>query len=151
MNCAILRQNVGGRRAAHPRQAPKCPEMSRKAPWMTMKRIWPLAVAALCGLQPAFVAAAPATPSAAAGVFTRATVRGIFEEDGGKRVYIRLKLVPQGKIPFSTLTFRVPDRSLVAGIADGASVAFRAERIGGENTLVAIRPAPPCERFQPCD
>lgn len=121
---------------------------------MTMPSIRSLAVAALCGLAaagPAAAQAAPAAPAAAEGVFTRATVRGIFEEDGGKRVYIRLKLVPRGKIPFSTLTFRVPDRALVAGIAEGASVAFRAERIGGENTLTAIRPAPPCERFQPCD
>lgn len=29
--------------------------------------------------------------------------------------------------------------------------AFRAERIDGENTLTAIRPAPPCERFRQCD
>jgi hypothetical protein len=44
-------------------------------------------------------------------VYTRATVRSVFEEDGGKRLYIRLKLIPRGKIHFSTLTFRVLDRT----------------------------------------
>jgi len=122
---------------------------------MALKWARPLIIVTLCALQPPWTAAAPAAtsggPPAAAGVFTRATVRGVYEEDGGKRLYIRLKLIPRGKIPFSTLTYRVLDRALVAGIAEGASVAFRAERIDGENTLTAIRPAPPCERFQQCD
>jgi Cu/Ag efflux protein CusF len=117
----------------------------------------PLIVVTLCALQlgTAATAAPPAGssggPSQDGAVFTRATVRGVFEEDGGKRLYIRLKLIPRGKLPFSTLTYRVLDRSLVAGMGEGASVAFRAERIDGENTLTAIRPAPPCERFQKCD
>ncbi|MES2633084.1 MAG: copper-binding protein [Pseudomonadota bacterium] len=83
-------------------------------------------------------------------VFTRAVVRSVFTEDGGKRQYIRLKLVPQGKLPFSTITFRVIDPRLVSGLKDGASVQFRAERLDGENTVTAIRAAAPCERFEPC-
>ena len=122
---------------------------------MALKWARPVILVTLCALQPLRADAAPAAtsggPTAIAAVFTRATVRGVYEEDGGRRLYIRLKLVPRGKIPFSTLTFRVLDRALVAGLADGASVAFRAERIDGENTLTAIRPAPPCERFRQCD
>ncbi len=89
--------------------------------------------------------AQPAEP-----VFTRAVVRSVFTEDGGKRHYIRLKLVPNGKLPFSTITFRVVDPKLVSGLKDGASVQFRAERRDGENTITAIRTAAPCERFEPC-
>ena len=35
--------------------------------------------------------------------------------------------------------------------AEGDSVAFRAERRDGENVLTAIRPAPPCKRFEKCE
>lgn len=84
-------------------------------------------------------------------MFTRAVVRSIAEEDGGRRVYVRLKLVPTAKIPFSTLTYRVPDRRLLAGLREGDSVAFRAERRGGENVLTAVRVVPPCRRFEPCE
>lgn len=72
------------------------------------------------------------------------------EEDGGTRVYVHLKIVPRAKVPFTTLRFRVHDRALLAGLSAGASVKFRAERIDGENTLVAIRAVQPCVRFQPC-
>lgn len=101
---------------------------------------------------PASAGAAPAQqrPASEAPVTTRAIVRSVFTEDDGRRTYIRLKLVPRGKLPFTTLTFRVPDRRLIAGLEEGASVAFVAQRIGGENTLTAIRAVPPCERFQPC-
>lgn len=84
-------------------------------------------------------------------VFTRAIVRSTFQEDSGRRQYIRLKLIPKGKLPFSTLTYRVLDASLVTGFREGDSVAFRAERRDGENVLTAIRPAPPCERFRQCE
>ena len=94
---------------------------------------------------------APAPPEEAAQVETRATVRSITEEDGGKRVYVHLRVVPGVKLPFTTLRFRVRDRALLAGLREGNSVKFRAERIEGENTLLAIRAVPPCIRFQPCD
>ena len=84
-------------------------------------------------------------------VVTRAIVRSVFQEDSGKRQYIRLKLIPGGKIPFSTLTYRVMDAALVAGLREGDSVAFRAERQDGENVLTAIRAVPPCQRFQRCE
>jgi len=98
----------------------------------------------------------PSTPSAAAAkeaspVETRATLRFVTEEDGGRRVYVDLKVVPRANLPFTTLRFRVRDRSMLAGLREGASVKFRAERIDGENTLVAIRAVSACVRFQPCD
>ncbi|RYF14458.1 MAG: hypothetical protein EOO30_18110 [Comamonadaceae bacterium] len=74
-------------------------------------------------------------------VYTRGEFRGSFEEDGGRRLYARVKLAPGSKIPFSTLTYRVPDRTLVAGLSAGTAVEFRAERIDGENTITAMRPA----------
>ena len=95
---------------------------------------------------PSPAAATPATP-----VETRATLRSFGEEDGGRRVYVHLKLVPRANLPFTTLRFRVRDRAMLAGLREGASVKFRAERIDGENTLVAIRAVPACVRFQPCD
>ncbi|HYE39504.1 MAG TPA: serine hydrolase domain-containing protein [Ramlibacter sp.] len=73
-------------------------------------------------------------------VYTRGEFRG-FEERNG-RLYARVKLVPGSKIPFSTLTYRVAERKLVADLASGTVVEFRAERIDGENTIIAMRPAP---------
>ena len=87
----------------------------------------------------------------AAQVETRATLHSITEEDGGERVYVHLKIVPRAKLPFTTLRFRVRDRGLLAGLREGATVKFRAERVEGENTVLAIRAVPPCVRFQPCD
>jgi hypothetical protein len=84
-------------------------------------------------------------------VFTRAIVRSVYREGAGRRHYIRLKLVPGGKIPFTTLTYRVMDPSLVMGLREGDSVAFRAERRDGENVLIAIRQLPPCQRFGRCE
>lgn len=96
----------------------------------------------------------PAGAGAAASpwqqVETHAKVRSIFEEDGGQRVYIRLKLVQLHDKPFTTLTYRVADRALLAGIAEGSSVAFTAARAGGENTITSLRAAAPCLRSQPC-
>ena len=94
---------------------------------------------------------APANLQQTTQVETRATVRLVTEEDGGERVYVHLKIVPRAKLPFTTLRFRVRDRALLAGLHEGASVKFRAERIEGENTVLAIRAVPPCVRFQPCD
>jgi Cu/Ag efflux protein CusF len=89
------------------------------------------------------------TASGPQAVETRAVVRSTFEE-GGDRLYIRLKLVPRRKLPFTTITYRVRDRALVANVREGDSVVFRAQRIGGENVLTALRAVPPCERFRPC-
>ena len=72
-------------------------------------------------------------------VYTRGEFRGSFEEDAGRRLYARVKLAPGLKLPFSTLTFRVRDRQLVAGIASGAAIEFRAEPVDGENTITALR------------
>ena len=72
-------------------------------------------------------------------VYTRGEFRGTFEEDGGRRLYARVKLAPGLKLPFSTLTFRVRDPKLVVGIASGAAVEFRAERVDGENMITALR------------
>jgi len=94
--------------------------------------------------------AEPADTSAnATEVYTRAVVRSISKDDG-KNLYIRLKLIPRAKIPFTTLTYRVLDPGLIAGLREGDSVAFKAERRNGENVLTAIRGAPPCERFKEC-
>lgn len=83
-------------------------------------------------------------------VETRATVHSIFEEDGGQRIYIRLKLVQLKNKPFPTLTYRVTDRTMLAKIGEGSSVAFTAVRAAGENTIISLRLAEPCVRFQPC-
>jgi len=72
-------------------------------------------------------------------VYTRGEFRGTHEEKGANRLYVRLKLVPGHKLPFSTLTYRVRDPQLLAGLQNGAQVEFRAERIDGENTLTALR------------
>jgi Cu/Ag efflux protein CusF len=88
--------------------------------------------------------------SEAAPVFTRAVVRSFHEEAGGK-TYVRLKLLPRAKLPFTVQTFRVADRSLLKGLAEGASVKFTTRHIDGENTVTSIQPAVECRRFQPCD
>jgi Cu/Ag efflux protein CusF len=111
----------------------------------TLLRLW--ALATLVSLAPVPALAQPAPASA---VFTRATVRATFEQDHGRRLYISLRLNLPVEAPFSALTFRVRDRALVAGLRPGASVEFQAGRIDGENVVTAIRPVPPCVRFQPC-
>lgn len=110
-----------------------------------------LVVAATREHAPPEAPAAPARVTEAAPVETRATLRSVTREDGGKRVYVHLKVLPGAKLPFTTLRFLVPDAALLAGLREGASVRFRAERIAGENTLVSIRAVPPCVRFQACD
>ena len=93
---------------------------------------------------------AAADAPAPATVYTRARLTSTFEESGG-RFYVRLKLLPRAKIPFTTQAFRVRDRSLVAGLPEGAWVKFTTARIEGENTLTSIHVVPECKRFQHCD
>jgi Cu/Ag efflux protein CusF len=94
--------------------------------------------------------AVPASAQQAPGaVYTRAEVRSIFQQD--QRTYIRLKLMlPPADLPFTTVTYRVPDPAALAGLRKGASVAFIAQRSGGENAITTIRPAPPCDRLRQC-
>ena len=54
-------------------------------------------------------------------VYTRAVVREL-PAVGAQPALLRLKIVPLGKLPFSTLTFRVQDRRLLNGIGDRKSV-----------------------------
>lgn len=91
-----------------------------------------------------------ATQAAAQAVFMRAEVRSVFEEEGGAKRFIRLKLRPRSKIPFTVLTYRVLDRRLIEAFPVGSAVEFVAERRDGENVLTQLRAAPRCERFQPC-
>lgn len=95
----------------------------------------------------------PASDSAteAYTVETRAVIRAITKDDGGLRTYVHLKVLPRAKLPFTTLRFHVRDPAILAGLADGSNVKFRAERTDGENTLTTIRAVPACVRFQPCD
>jgi len=114
-----------------------------------------IAALALLLLLPLFLAASPAGATEAnAGeapvVYTRAEVRSFFEEASGK-FYVRLKLLPRAKIPFTTQAFLVTDRSLLAGIPEGASVKFTSRHRAGENTLTSIQVVEPCRRFQRCD
>lgn len=63
---------------------------------------------------------------------------------------MRLKLMPRGKVPFSTLSFQVDRPALLEGLAVGDEVGFVAESRPGGNTLTRIRKVAPCVRFQPC-
>ncbi|VTU39091.1 copper-binding protein [Variovorax sp. PBL-E5] len=85
----------------------------------------------------------------AAPVFTRARFTSTHEEADG-RLYVRLKLLPRSKIPFTTQTFRVADRALLAGIPEGAWVEFTSRHVEGENRVTAIRAVAECRRFQTC-
>ena len=85
-----------------------------------------------------------------APVLTRARVVSVQQDSGGP-LYVRLKLLPQAKLPFTTQRFTVVDRTLLAGIAEGAWVKFTAKSVDGENTLTSIQVAQECKRFQPCD
>lgn len=38
----------------------------------------------------------------------------------GNKSHVRLKLLPRSRLPFTTQTFRVTDRSLLAGVPKGA-------------------------------
>ena len=98
----------------------------------------------------AVCAGGPAAAQAAAeAAYERAVVQSVFTEH--QRTYVRLKLVqPARGFPFRTVTYRVAAASVLPGLRAGASVAFRAQRAGGENTIVALRSAPPCDRLGHC-
>ncbi len=78
----------------------------------------------------------------AAQVYTRGTVKSTFDADAGARHYVQLRLGPRSGLPFATSTFRVPDPAVLKPFPPGSGVEFIAQRVNGENTLVAIRPAP---------
>ena len=82
-------------------------------------------------------------------VYTRATVRQLPTASEQPAV-VRMKIMPRGKIPFTTLNFRVDDARLLKDIAVGDEVGFIAEPGAGGNTLKALRKVAPCVRFQPC-
>jgi len=102
---------------------------------------------AMCAVVASTAAAQTNDPAA---VSTRARLASSFEEPGGK-LYVRLKLLPRSKVPFTTQTFRLLDRSLTADIPEGSWVRFTSKHLDGENTLTSIRVVPECKRFQPCD
>ena len=85
-----------------------------------------------------------------APVHTRARVVSLPQESDA-RPYVRLKLLPRSKLPFTTQAFRVADRALLKGIPEGAWVKFTARSEGGVNWLTAIHVVEECRRFQPCD
>ena len=114
---------------------------------------------ALAGVTAAAVVASSATAqtavsvqadSQATPVFTRARLVSV-QQEAGSKLYVRLKLLPKSKLPFTTQSFRVIDRALLAGIPEGAWVKFTARSVDGENTLTSIQVAEECKRFQPCD
>ncbi len=103
-------------------------------------------------------AAAPSAPATQGGqsaataepVFTRARLVSVQADPDG-RWLVRLKLLPRSKIPFTTQTFTVRDKALVAGIPQGSWVKFTARSEDGVNWLTAIHAVEECRRFQPCD
>ena len=109
-----------------------------------------VAAALVAGGALAQPAASAQADGQAAPVLTRARVVSIQREPAG-RLYVRLKLLPRSKLPFTTQRFTVVDRTLLAGIAEGAWVKFTAKSVDGENTLTSIQVAEECKRFQPCD
>lgn len=101
-----------------------------------------VAASLCCALAPSAVTAEP--------VFTRARLVSV-QPDRDGQLLVRLKLLPRSKIPFSTQTFTVRDRALVADIPEGSWVKFTARSEGGVNWLTAIHVVEECRRFQPCD
>lgn len=95
--------------------------------------------------------AQPAAPAQQQVVYTRARLVSVLQEPAAEgKLYVRLQLIPNAKLPFTTQAFRVLDRSLIEGLPDGAWVRFTAQRVDGENTLTAIHLAEACKRFEPC-
>lgn len=122
-------------------------------PWVTRLVPVGLAVAATLAVTGEAVAQSAAPKQVqepAAPVFTRARLVSVSQEAGGQR-YVRLKLLPRAKIPFTTQVFRVADPALLAGISEGAWVRFTARHMDGENTLTAIHVVEECPRFQQCE
>lgn len=96
-----------------------------------------LPVAALAQTTAAAATADPAT------VYTHGEFRAVSQESGSRDTFAHIKVAPGVKIPFSTITYRVRDAALLKGLRPGTRVEFRAERVEGENVLVAIRPRQP--------
>lgn len=101
-------------------------------------------LALACGLPGAASAQAATAVVAdpAATVYTQGEYRAVSQEPGSRDSFAHIKVAPGVKIPFSTLTYRVRDAALLKGLQPGTRVEFRAERVEGENVLVAIRPRP---------
>ena len=81
-------------------------------------------------------------------VYTRAVVRSL--PSSAEPDTVRLKILPRGKVPFTTMVFRVDPPGLLGDIQVGDEVGFLAERRAAGNTLTQIRKVAPCVRFQPC-
>ena len=117
------------------------------ARWLAALLLWTVAGAAAAQNAAPAPAPAPVEP-----VYTRARVVSVLQEPGSSgKLYVRLKLLPRSKIPFTTQAFRVRDRALLTGIPEGAWVKFTARHVDGENTLMSIHVVEECKRFQPCD
>jgi Cu/Ag efflux protein CusF len=100
------------------------------------------AAALLCCMPGPLFAQTPVADQAAA-VYTHGEYRAVSRQDGGSSTFAHIKVAPGVKIPFSTITYRVRDAALLDGLQPGTRVEFRAERVEGENVLVAIRPRQP--------
>lgn len=102
------------------------------------------AVLALACCLPGAASAQAATAAAAdpATVYTQGEFRAVSQEPGSRDSFAHIKVAPGVKIPFSTITYRVRDAALLKGLQPGSRVEFRAERVEGENVLVALRPRP---------
>lgn len=116
-----------------------------------------VATASLCGALAANAIAAPPAPAAGGTgaatvepVYTRARLVSV-DKESNDRILVRLKLLPRSKIPFSTLTFVVRDKALLADIPEGAWVKFQARSEDSVNVLTSIHVVEECRRFQPCD
>ncbi len=109
-----------------------------------------LAIMGSAGAQPAASPSPGADPSGPPPTLTRARVHSFSAAPGGKFL-LRLKLVPRAKLPFTTQTFTVADRTLLSGISEGDWVKFAMQRIDGENTVTLLQVVAACQRFQPCD
>lgn len=111
-----------------------------------------LAVLLWITVEAGVASAQPVTAAAEATVYTRARVVSVLQEPGsGGKLYVRLKLLPRSKIPFTTQAFRVLDPALLADIPEGSWVKFTARHVEGENTLLSIQVVEECKRFQRCD
>lgn len=114
--------------------------------------------ASLCCAMVSNAAAAPSalamlvdqSAATAETVFTRARLVSV-QADRDGRWLVRLKLLPHSKIPFTTQTFTVRDKALVAGIPEGSWVKFTARAEDGVNWLTSIHMVEECRRFQPSD
>lgn len=91
---------------------------------------------------------AVAAPEAAQPIYTRAQVRSL--PSAAEPSVLRLKLLPRGKLPFTTISLAVDRPELLQGIQVGDEVGFVAERRDGRNTVTRLRKLTACVRFQPC-